>query len=291
MIFFSNIRTPLPDGLDLEEASECSLDYWRYHKLFVGEIRRKLGDIGFEELNKKVRVSETALKKLGVAINAEYLALVRKKFHEDNYNRKYRLIGVLFFFLILGLNYWFALLPDEPLILMACVAAADYGYFRHNAGINLLAAKNKLEGRKHERQLSELDFLGTFASDVWSGFELEKLATIKLYLDDPYGEWVSPGQIDHRRRPENLRPVAPVTAKDILDNYGANFENLDDPRIPAPSDGVVSTKILIALLPDSVRYEINTSLSEKYSYYPTHFWDYFEFQCEWKSGEIKRIPN
>ena len=287
MIHFSNNRTPLPDNWDVEAALACSSDYWKYHRLILTGISNTLREDEFERLKQKAQTTQITLRKLGLCINAEYLAIVRQKYHERAAKSKRQLVVFLVGLAICaGLSL---LLTVQVTSFLAVGLLASYLYWDHIAETNLSKAETRLEDRRLERRHVELD-LEAICQNC-TGWNAEKLATIKLYLEDPYAEWVHPGQIDLGRRPESQRPIPPATSEGFISGYGANFENPEDPRIPEAPYSLIMVKLMLALLPAELEYEISEAFQDKYSYSPSYLWDYFDFQHDWKNGKIPKLGN
>lgn len=285
MIYFSNNRTPLPYNLDVETALACASDYWAYHRLISTEIVNTLSEDDLESLNHKTQTTQIALRKLGLCINAEYLAEVRQKYHERAAKSKERLVVFL-----VGLGICAALslqLTVQVTSFLAVGLLAHYLYRDHIAETNLSKVEISLENRRLERQHAELDLEAVCHS--YKAGNVHELATIKLYQEDPYANWVHPGQVDPSRRPDNQRPVPPTTSEDYIYEYGANFENLKDPRIPKNLPHLIRVKLMLAALPTNLEYEISKAFRCKYSYAPNYSWDYAEFQSDWEDGRVPRL--
>lgn len=284
MIYFNN-RTPLPDGMYVEAALACASDYLKYHSLIATEIANKLSQDDFESLKEKSQETIIFLGKLGLCINAEYVAEVRTKYHERVANSKRNLVIFL-----LGLGICAAL----SLVLTAYVTSflavgvlAHYLYWDHIKELNLSSVDSKLEDRRRERRHAELDLQAVCRN--CRERNAQDLATIKLYLDDPYGAWVHPGQIDPSRRPDNQRPIPPAKSEDSISYFGANFEDPNDPRIPEFADQIIVTKIMLALIPVDLEHDVCEAFQDKYSYMPSIFWDYFDFQRDWHDGGVPKL--
>ncbi|WP_419523268.1 hypothetical protein [Lentibacter algarum] len=54
---------------------------------------------------------------------------------------------------------------------------------------------------------------------------------------------------------------------------------------------VIWVKLLIASLPADIAYQIEERFSKDYGYYPLSYWDYGEFQREWKNGSITKLDD
>lgn len=285
MIYFSHNRSPLPDELDVRSALACTSDYVKYHRHVDSEIRNTLTKEDYESLVEKARKTNVALKKLGLIINAEYITTIREEFHKQRYEGTLSLVIVL----VLA-GALFALPYLTTFQTPSWLGAAAFAYYLYVVSeIHSSIANNQslLEERRLERKRLELDLAA--ACRPCSGWIAEQLATIMLYLRYDSREWVYPGQIDQNLRPKKQRPVPPFSSANLIFEYGANFEDPKDPRVSEHLGYVVWVKLLVASLPDSLKYEISEAFQDKRSYAPSYLWDYAEFQDDWENGRVPKL--
>lgn len=284
-------RTTLPNDLNVEEALKCASAYTNYHRLFVRSLSERLGESEFERLKVKARQLEVCFRKIGITLNAEYGAYLSTKHYKadcESYVPKILFPAAL---VLIGLLSYFSFVPDSVAAGASVGAFGLWAYDQKFKIDNLNAAVLRLDDRQRELKLLELELENVSHHYKAGSRSVEIFAKIQLLTGGYFDETVYPGHIDQARQPKNLRPSPPLSDEAITYVYGANFEDVDDPRIPEDVSYVLWVKLLIASLPVDIAYKLNKSFGDDFGYSPLSYWDYDEFQREWKSGSIVKLDD
>jgi len=290
MIHFSQ-KSPLPTDLNEEEALRCGSAYTYYHQHFRRAISEKLGEAEFDKLKLKARELKACFLRVGIAVNAEYGALLHKEMQKADHESYVPKIIVPAALGLVGLLSYVSFMTD--LIAMGAVVCilGYWAYYITTTMNGFNAAFFRLDDLVRERKYLELELEKLNHLYKARSLSVEIFAKVQLLTNDYFDNSVYPGHIDQARQPRNLRPVPPLSDQQMTWHYGANFENVDDPRIPENISVVIWVKLLIASLPDDIADQIQERFSEDYGYYPVSYWDYGEFQREWKNGSITKLDD
>jgi hypothetical protein len=284
-------RTTLPTDLNVEEALKCASAYANYHRFFVRSLTEKLEDPEFEQVKVKAKQLEVCFRKIGITLNAEYGAYLHKKQYEADYESYIPKIILPIAFGLIAVFSYFSFVPDSVAAGASVGAFGLWAYDQKFKIDNLNAAVLRLDDRQRELKLLELELENVSHTYKAGSRSVEIFAKIQLLTGGYFDETVYPGHIDQARQPKNLRPSPPLSDEDITYVYGANFEDVDDPRIPEDVSYVLWVKLLIASLPTNIAYKLNKSFGDDYGYSPMSYWDYDEFQRDWKSGSITKLED
>ena len=281
-------NTPLPPGLNFDEAFARGDMYRKYHSLYVDELSSRLSDDEFEAVKEKASKCQRLMKKLGDAIHEKHGAYLQHGVDKDYYEGKTFKKMVITILLVMAAITFFT---DNQYVAYPGVGIlALWGYRHHVAAQELGKSKRALADRERELKSLKRDL-----EDICPAYPTDRIKTddfiiLSLLSADLSGnETVThKGMVDRRLLPHCMRTTEDE-AQTIINHFGANFENYEDPRVPDKMWVILWYKLLIANVPLNLQWEIQEKLEQDYGYGCSPQWDYQEFLMSFEAGKIKRI--
>ena len=277
-------NTPLPPGLNFDEAFARGDMYRKYHLLYIDELSSRLSDDEFEAVKEKASKCQRLLKRLGDAIHEKHGAYLQhgvdKDFYEGKTFKKMAITGLL---IIAAITFF----TDNQYVAYTGIGIFAFWAYRHHVAAQELG--------KSERALAdrerELKSLKRDLEDICPAYPADRIHTEDfIILSVLSGDEIitHAGMVDHKLLPPCMQKTE-QQAQTIINHFGANFENDDDPRVPDKMWLIIWHKLLIANAPLDLQWEIQEKLEQEYGYGCSPQWDYQEFLMSFEAGEIKRI--
>ncbi len=284
MGYFNN--TPLPEGLDVEEAVSRGDMYYEFHLLFIRELESRVTESEFHEIKNRAEKCRIKLRRVGDAIHESHGAYIQREVDQDFHNGKtFKKIALAMMVAAVTLGFLFE--HETYLYGGLSILLITYLFYRNHIAVSrLIDSENRHSERERELKSVSYDleeFCPAYEAN-WHGTEM--LAVVFLLSS---GKDIKHyGLIDEGQLPKCMRPSEKV-AQIIIDRYGANFESYDDPRRPYMTELIIWFKLIAANTPIQIMYEICEKIYSEYGYDILCRWDYADFLININSDNIKRI--
>lgn len=277
-------NTPLPQGLNFDEAVARGDMYRKYHLMYVHELRNRLSNHDFEAAQEKASQCQRVLKRLGYAIHEKHGAYLQHGVNQDFYESKtFKRMAITGLLVIATLTFF---TDNLYLPYVGLGILAFWSHRHHVAAQELGKSERALSEREREFRSLKRDL-----EDICPAFPADRISTEDfIILSFLSGDEIVTyeGLVDQRLLPDCMLKTE-GEAQISIGHFGANFENHEDPRIPQNMWIILWHKLIIANVPIGLRWEIQEKFEQDYGYECSPQWDYPRFLMSFDKGEIKRI--